>query len=544
MINISARKVTKSVVPEKAIKVVYCLYRVSTKSQVEENDIPMQRSACRDFVSRKPGWFIKREFMELGVSGFKTSANDRDQLQELKACAERKEFDVLLVFMFDRLGRRDDETPFVLRWFAENGIEIWSVKEGQQIFDSSVDYLINYMRFWSANAESKNTSMRVRTKLRQMVEEGKYTGGTVPFGYRLVPGDDIGKNGRIMKKIVVVPGEAEIVKLIFQKTTDEGTGSYVMASMLNSMGIKTHKGAKFAPNTVNRILRNPLYCGFFFRGGVLSTRVSELQFIDDSVYNEAQRILEGRAYKNKQKEKVANHTKATALLGGNVFCGNCGQRMNITCHTYTYITAAGEKHFRRYSRYMCAGKVMCRNQCTGQGTFSVRNVDSMIEDHLQSLLSDNNDTGQEEMLETNYCSVVNSMNQRINDLKQEQEAISGKLRIMYAEVADSISGISEYSPEVLSEAISRARERQAEVKEDLNRLLIEVSDTKQLKASIGYRFAEYKRLLKRFFEDKVSLEEKRMIVNKLFAKVVIQRGKKDQYDIQYHMRNDYVDFLK
>ena len=63
---------------------------------------------------------------------------------------------------------------------------------------------------------------------------------------------------------------------------------------------------------------------------------------------------------------------------------------------------------------------------------------------------------------------------------------------MYAEVADSISGTSEYSPEVLSEAISRARERQAEVKEDLNRLLIEVSDTKQLKASIGYRFAEYK----------------------------------------------------
>lgn len=78
----------------------------------------------------------------------------------------------------------------------------------------------------------------------------------------------------------------------------------------------------------------------------------------------------------------------------------------------------------------------------------------------------------------------------------------------------------------------------------MNRLLIEISDTKQLKASIGYRFAEYKRLLHRFFEDKVSLEEKRMIANKLFAKVVIQRGRNDQYDIQYHMRDDYVDFLK
>lgn len=71
MINISARKVTKSVVPEKAIKVVYCLYRVSTKNQVEENDIPMQRSACRDFVSRKPGWFIKRGLWNWGYPGLK-----------------------------------------------------------------------------------------------------------------------------------------------------------------------------------------------------------------------------------------------------------------------------------------------------------------------------------------------------------------------------------------------------------------------------------------------------------------------------------------
>lgn len=65
----------------------------------------MQRMACRDFALQQPGWFIKREFMELGVSGYKVSADDRDQLQELKACALRNEFDVLLVFMFDRLGR-------------------------------------------------------------------------------------------------------------------------------------------------------------------------------------------------------------------------------------------------------------------------------------------------------------------------------------------------------------------------------------------------------------------------------------------------------
>jgi len=49
-----------------------------------------------------------------------------------------KKFDVLLVlvFMFDRLGRKDDETPFIVEWFVQQGIEVWSVKEGEQRFDT------------------------------------------------------------------------------------------------------------------------------------------------------------------------------------------------------------------------------------------------------------------------------------------------------------------------------------------------------------------------------------------------------------------------
>lgn len=103
------------------------------------------------------GWFIKKEFYEFGVSGYKVPATKRDKIQELKACAERKEFDVLLVFMYDRLGRRDDETPFVFKWFYDNGIEIWSVKEGQKRFDNDVDDLLNYLCFWT----SKNESIKI-----------------------------------------------------------------------------------------------------------------------------------------------------------------------------------------------------------------------------------------------------------------------------------------------------------------------------------------------------------------------------------------------
>ena len=71
-----------------------------------------------------------REFSEKGVSGFKVSAKDRDAIQEIQRDAAMKKFDVLLVFMFDRLGRKENETPFVVEWFVNNGIEVWSSEEG------------------------------------------------------------------------------------------------------------------------------------------------------------------------------------------------------------------------------------------------------------------------------------------------------------------------------------------------------------------------------------------------------------------------------
>ena len=44
-------------------KRVYCLYRVSTKGQVEKDDIPMQKQRCHEFAKEKD-WVIVQEFSE------------------------------------------------------------------------------------------------------------------------------------------------------------------------------------------------------------------------------------------------------------------------------------------------------------------------------------------------------------------------------------------------------------------------------------------------------------------------------------------------
>lgn len=167
---------------------VYCLYRVSMAKQVDHDeqdhaDIPMQRKACHEFVE-KMGWMIVGEEQETCVSGYKVSADDRDKLQLIKKKAEQGKFDILLVFMFDRLGRKSDENPFVVEWFMKKGIRVWSVNEGEQRFESHTDRLTNYIRFWQADGESQKTSIRTKTALSQMVMEGRFRGGYAPYGYR------------------------------------------------------------------------------------------------------------------------------------------------------------------------------------------------------------------------------------------------------------------------------------------------------------------------------------------------------------------------
>ena len=267
----------------------------------------MQKKACHLFASAHFGWVIRKEFYEKGISGYSVSADDRDSIIELREAAINKEFDVLLVFMFDRLGRIDNETPFVLKWFVEQGIEVWSVKEGQQTFTSHEDDLVNYIFFWAANVESAKTFQRVSTRLRQMVETGSFIGGVLPFGYQWIDSDVKNKHGDTIKKPIVIPEEADIVKYIFESTEHRNIGYGSLAKEINGMGVVAHRGTKFSADTIKQILSNPLYCGFLVRGGVISPRHEELQIIDDDLYNRAQEIIQQRSERYARKKRTLSY---------------------------------------------------------------------------------------------------------------------------------------------------------------------------------------------------------------------------------------------
>ena len=113
---------------------VYCLYRVSTDKQVDHDDknqadIPMQRKSLSPLLRGKgldnyPRGAGGRRFRPQGTGGKPGQGADHHEH------AKQGKFDILLVFMFDRIGRIADETPFVVEWFVKNGVRVWSTQRG------------------------------------------------------------------------------------------------------------------------------------------------------------------------------------------------------------------------------------------------------------------------------------------------------------------------------------------------------------------------------------------------------------------------------
>lgn len=190
--------------------------------------------------------------------------------------------------------------------------------------------------------------------------------------------------------IVVDDDEAPIVKKIFEMTVREGYGSYRMADYLNSHGIRTHNNSKFQCNTVNRILKNRLYCGYLVSGGVESPYIERLHIIDENIFDQAQFILKQRSSKNEEKQQIARTTKGSTLLSGNIYCAHCGQKMVSTSYIDRYDRADGSQYRVRRQRYICTNKAMKRGACDGQSAYVAHRIDGVVLATLRDYLAKSN----------------------------------------------------------------------------------------------------------------------------------------------------------
>jgi DNA invertase Pin-like site-specific DNA recombinase len=96
--------------------------RVSTKNG---QDPEMQLAELREYI-RNRKWKIADEYVDRGISG---ASDSRPELNRLMADANRRRFDVVVVWKFDRFARSVSHLLRALETFRALGIEFISLSE-------------------------------------------------------------------------------------------------------------------------------------------------------------------------------------------------------------------------------------------------------------------------------------------------------------------------------------------------------------------------------------------------------------------------------
>lgn len=509
-------------------KRVVCLYRVSTVGQVEKDDIPMQKQYCREFCRGQSGWEIVKEFSEKGVSGFKVSAKDRDAIQEIQKMALKGEFDILLVFMFDRLGRRDDETPFVVEWFVKQGIEVWSAMEGQQRFDTHVDKLLNYIRYWQASGESIKTSLRVKTRLEQLTQEGYYTGGRVPFGYQAVKRGRINKKNHEVRDLAIEPGEAEVMKIIFQKYVYEGYGALRLHRYLMDQGLRTKDGKTITMGIINRVIKNPICIGIIQKGESQSSVLPELKVIDEEVFARAQEIVRERVV---PQSEVPLTTRGQSLLVGNVYCGHCGARLSLATAGRNYKKKDGTVVKKTYSCYKCYNKAMAAEKCDGQTTYGVSKLDNLVDQIIHIQLQRIQKAPPQALIEKQRDREAEQVKAKAKLLREQYQQKQRDYQDLKEETLKVVRGTSRLNVDLLNNLIEETTVQMAELEGQIRTAEAELREVLSGAEQVRQEYAQLMDWAGLY--DNCSFEAKKMIAAQFVKAVRVKRGY--EVDIEFNV---------
>lgn len=220
-----------------------CVYtRVSTDAQGEDGKVslPEQERMAKACIESK-GWKYVGTYEDNGYTGRNTN---RPALQEMLSAVRKGEVDAIVIFKLDRLSRRQKDTLTIIEdELLKNDVDLVSLRE---TLDTSTPWgraMIGVLASFN-QLESENIAQRTAMGRYATAREGGYAGGKPPLGYRVVDG-----------QLVIVPEEAEIVRLVFSLRA-EGKTLMGITDELNKRGYRSKKGNEFKHSAIQTILSN------------------------------------------------------------------------------------------------------------------------------------------------------------------------------------------------------------------------------------------------------------------------------------------------
>ncbi len=307
--------------------------RVSTYEQKERGSIKTQEDEVVRRLQREPDVEVVGLYKDEALTGMLPLAERPAGAQMLRDL-ESGEADEVWVFKVDRLGR-DGENPFwVRKRLARLGVRICSATEAIE------DPFIFGIHVLLAQKEHEVIRERTTAGMNRAAREGRYTGGVVPYGYR-VEGEK--PKSRLVPSAFIAWNdltEADIVRRVYDHLAIDGWSCRKIAEELNALGVPTAEerpglGRRrkrtqgfWRSGRIRNMVVNPVYRGELLYGRRVDAKYHPAQnrevikaqvepLVTDEFWYGAQQTLENNRI-------CAKNTTYRYLLRSKIVCGTCG----------------------------------------------------------------------------------------------------------------------------------------------------------------------------------------------------------------------------
>lgn len=215
--------------------------RVSTLDQVNNTDSVETHIERGKLYAKSRGWNVVKIYNLAGVSG-KSTIGHKETLKMFDDIRSGKTQGVIISSL-SRLARNTSELLEYSEFFESHNASLISINE-------SIDTSTSGGKFFYTLLSALSTYEREITYERQIAslnyrrKQGKFTGGMVSYGYKIVDAE-----------VVINEDEAPIRRLVYDLFLEHQRMSTV-AQELNKRGYVTRKNKRWSDTTVRRLLKN------------------------------------------------------------------------------------------------------------------------------------------------------------------------------------------------------------------------------------------------------------------------------------------------
>ncbi len=332
--------------------------RISTDEEHQPYSLEAQAQRLTAYIQSQEGWRLVRRFTDQ-TSG---ATLERPGLQRALREAQAKRFDLLLVYRVDRLSRSVRGLAQLLEQLDQAGVLFRSASEPFDTSSSAGRMMVQMLGVF-AEFERATIVERVIAGMERKAARGEWTGGSLPFGYRL---------DAERRHLEPDPTEAPLVREIFARYAERLEGSSALAGWLSERGYRTKNDKPFNPQAVLTILRNRAYLGEInYRR--TSYPAPHQPLVDKELFERAQTILNARG----ENASLRRSNRSDYLLTGLLKCARCGKR---------YIGACAHGNGGRYPYYVCFSRQRYGKQTCDADSLPADELEHAVLDQLVSIL--------------------------------------------------------------------------------------------------------------------------------------------------------------